>query len=144
LVSKLGNHQTGGPRAVVIAPTFELAEQIYRESLFFTFSQKDPLHIQTRFIHKFPSFKSNPKEYVQFWKSTDLLITTPMKFIEEIKALPEISQSLSTVKDIVLDEVDKYFEEGFGEQLTTLCDNFDIHKTKYYMFSATLPSRKPI
>eukprot|EP01135_Chromosphaera_perkinsii_P002837 Nk52_evm27s228 gene=Nk52_evmTU27s228 len=119
-----------GFRAVIVSPTRELAEQIYRESV--RLSEGSGFKI----VHltKATALKANigPQSSQKF----DMLICTPMRLV---KMIQEQAIVLRNVEWLVLDEADRLFELGFLEQMDEIiaaCDNPSVCRA---LFSATLP-----
>ncbi|XP_041351205.1 probable ATP-dependent RNA helicase DDX52 [Gigantopelta aegis] len=122
-----------GFRALVLAPTRELAKQTTRE-----FKRlAEGLGFRIHFIEKVSTAikKFGPKAKKKF----DVLVTTPNRLVYLLKHNPPII-SLSSVEWLVVDESDKLFEEGttgFRDQLAEIykaCDSGNIRRA---MFSAT-------
>lgn len=70
-------------------------------------------------------------------KKTDILISTPLKLVHLVKSG---ATKLDHVKWIVIDEVDKLFEEsnnGFKEDLDQILDACTNKEKKFALFSAT-------
>ncbi|CCG83177.1 ATP-dependent RNA helicase rok1 [Taphrina deformans PYCC 5710] len=128
----LKEHKSDGYRAVVISPTRELATQIYRQFRKMTEGNSIKVNLLT---------KSNA--IIQLEKQTelasayDVLITTPLRLVNAIK---EEKIDLSHVRQLVLDEADRLFEDGFVEQTDEILAACTHKKVKKALFSATLPS----
>ena len=65
----------------------------------------------------------------------DVLIVTPGRFVH---LCLEMSLKLEDIQYVVLDEADRLFEMGFGEQLTEILRRLPDHR-QTALFSATLP-----
>ena len=118
-------------KSIILVPTRELATQILGEAVRMSIKTEVRSHIITN---------TNDKSMKDFWKKkTNILICTPNRLSYFIKNSPE-KFSLSAVKWIVIDEVDKLFEESrnsFQEDLDIIlkaCSNPD---KKFALFSAT-------
>lgn len=131
-------HQLEGPkrigsfRALILAPTRELAKQIHREALWI--SQGSNLR-----IHHLRDLKEAAKKFnAESLYKYDVLVTTPNKLSSLLKTDPP-SISLSKLEWLIIDECDRLFELGFKDDLNIIykhCLQSDnCHRA---MFSATL------
>ncbi len=135
LVHLLGRRRKDrGVRAVVVAPTRELALQIFREAEALSASTDLRLLVLDGKKKKFSAEKA---------ARYDVLISTPNRLIYLIKGEGEEEDSdlLKNVEWLVVDESDKLFEagpKGFRDQLAAIyraCDRASVCRG---MFSATL------
>jgi len=132
ILAHLKEPKAEGFRAVVVSPTRELAQQIYREFVRMNEGVGLRIHILTK--AKSNSFSGSSSNKL------DVLITTPNRLVHLLQHDPPAVQ-LSRVEWLVLDEGDKLFEatqDGFRDQVATIyqaCDNPNI---KRCLFSATL------
>ncbi|XP_033197631.1 DExD-box helicase 52 [Bombus vancouverensis nearcticus] len=133
IIHYLGGPEKKGFRAVILSPTRELAKQTYRECLRLSEGCNFRVHIISKVnqaLNKY-GLKSSQK--------FDILITTPKRIIYLLNQDPP-AISFSNVEWLIVDEVDKLFEDGtrcFRDQLETIsksCTNENLHKA---MFSAT-------
>ena len=133
IIHYLGGPEKKGFRAVILSPTRELAKQTYRECLRLSEGYNFRVHIISKVnqaLNKY-GLKSSQK--------FDILITTPKRIIYLLNQDPP-AISFSNVEWLIVDEVDKLFEDGtrcFRDQLETIsksCTNENLHKA---MFSAT-------
>lgn len=120
------------PIALIMAPTRELAVQIYEEACKFTYrSWVHPcvvyggadIHAQSREIRK----------------GCDLLVATPGRLADLIN---RGRIGLSAVRYLVLDEADRMLDMGFEPQIREIVQSFDMPRTgsrQTLMFSATFP-----
>ncbi|XP_064612172.1 probable ATP-dependent RNA helicase DDX52 [Liolophura sinensis] len=134
-------HHLKGPRslgfrAVVLAPTRELAKQTCR-----WFQRlSEGLGLRIHYIEKASTAakKFGPKSSQKF----DVLVATPNRLVYLLQQDPPLIQ-LKNVEWLIVDESDKLFEEGqrgFRDQLAVIykaCDNNNIRRA---MFSATFAS----
>ena len=103
-----------GFRGVVLAPTRELAAQIYRECIRYSASLKLKAFVIDK-VNKAEKKFNNNHNY-------DILITTPNRLVFMLKN-DDISLNLKDVEWLVIDESDKLFEagpKGFREQLAVI------------------------
>jgi len=121
-----------GPRALILAPTRELARQIENDS---------------KILGKFCGFKSAciiggvdyEKQRNQIKSGVDILIATPGRLIDFYK---QRFFSLKRIEVLVVDEADRMFDMGFIQDLRYLfrsCSPYNKRQT--LLFSATLNYR---
>ena len=127
IIMKLGTHEEGGARALLLAPTKELAGQSARI-----------LRILSRGVSGLKSCLLTKATAGNDFSKVDIVVATPMR----LKILLQHDKiDLSKVLYLVLDEADKLFEMGFVEQIDAVvaaCDNKDVTRA---LFSATLPEK---
>lgn len=120
------------PKALILAPTRELAQQIFDEARKFSygswvqpcviFGGEDPM----------PQLRSMEK-------GCDLLVATPGRLTDMIQ---RGKISLAGVHSLVLDEADRMLDMGFEPQIRSLVSQTDMPATgkrQTLMFSATFP-----
>jgi ATP-dependent RNA helicase DDX52/ROK1 len=132
MLVRLGEaHVSGGPRALIIAPSRELAEQVH--------SVAQKLAAGTGL--KCCLLNSERSAKPQKWKnngSWDVVVATPMRLL---KLVSDGLLSLATVEYLVLDEADRLFESDFVQQADAVfaaCSNPALTRA---MFSATVGER---
>lgn len=127
IVMKLKAHKEGGPRALLLAPTKELAGQSARI-----------LKMLSRGVSGLKSCLLSKATAGNDFDKVDILVATPLR----LKSLLQNDKiNLSKVLYLVLDEADKLFEMGFVEQIDAVvaaCDNKNVTRA---LFSATLPEK---
>ena len=121
-----------GIKGIVISPTNELASQLFQELEILTKGKKSLAIgiLSKQLASKINSKVVNPKEI-------DILICTPLRLIDTIKSE---NIDLAAAEQMIIDEADKLFEQGFVRQIDEIlacCTNPTIQKS---MFSATIPS----
>ncbi|KAI6226286.1 RNA helicase [Aphelenchoides fujianensis] len=121
------SEQTEGPFALVLAPTKELAKQIFS--------------VLTQLIARFPflqalnlSEREQATEELALGSAMDVLVATPARLVEVAK---KRSKLLKHVKFVVLDEADLFVSFGYREDLIKL-KKFLPAKFQSVMTSATL------
>ncbi|KAI8887274.1 P-loop containing nucleoside triphosphate hydrolase protein [Backusella circina FSU 941] len=118
-------------RALIIAPTRELVQQIARELKHLSAGTKLRVNVMTK-----PTAADklqNPESRQKY----DILLSTPLRLVYAIK---EKEVDLSAVRHLVLDEADKLLEQGFLDQTDEIfaaCSSTNIQKS---LFSATFSS----
>lgn len=132
ILELLKEHKPGGYRAVVVSPTRELATQIYNQFRKMTEGNSIKVNLLT---------KSNAviqlERQTELSSAYDVLITTPLRLVHAIK---DDKIDLSQVRQLILDEADRLFEDGFVEQTDEILAACTHKKIKKALFSATLPS----
>ncbi len=120
------------PQALVIAPTRELADQIYHEALR---------------LGKFTGFRllavyggiDYQKQMDTLQKGVDVLIGTPGRLIDYYK---QHIYSLKKTRYLIIDEADRMFDMGFIDDLRFLLKKMQPYtKRQSMLFSATLSYR---
>ena len=116
-----------GPIGVILAPTRELANQIYKECKHFTKSHD----LKALVAYGGSNIASN---IADLKKVTHILVSTPGRVIDLLKS----SLKLSRVTYFVLDEADRMFDLGFEPQVMKIVRNVRPDAQKL-LFSATFP-----
>ncbi len=145
LLHLLGSHRKKGCRAIIVAPTRELALQIHREAQVFA----DGLGLRVLVLDSVGHKKSQAT--LEKLSKYDIVISTPNRLVYLLKDQAEADEqaednichtaALKCVEWLVVDESDKLFEagpKGFRDQLAAIyraCDKVNICRA---MFSATL------
>jgi ATP-dependent RNA helicase RhlB len=128
----LAPKEKAGPRALVIAPTRELARQIEKDALLLG------KHCGFRTVCVIGGVDYD-KQRNQIKAGVDILIATPGRLIDFYK---QKFFSLKSVEVLVVDEADRMFDMGFIADLRYLfrsCSAYD--KRQSMLFSATLNHR---
>ncbi|XP_065663645.1 probable ATP-dependent RNA helicase DDX52 isoform X2 [Hydra vulgaris] len=124
----LKESKKSGIRVVIVSPTRELSQQIYRE--FVRMNAGIGLKIDILTKAKISNFKS---------KACDILISTPNRLVHLLKQ--DFAPDLGIVEWLVLDEGDKLFEDGeagFRGQVALIYQACSNPSIKRLLFSATL------
>ncbi|KAK3523990.1 hypothetical protein QTP70_017502 [Hemibagrus guttatus] len=122
-----------GFRALIVAPTRELASQTHRELLKLSEGMGFRVHMINKGVDAAKKYGPNSA------KKFDILVTTPNRLIYLLNQDPP-AIDLSSVEWLVVDESDKLFEDGktgFREQLATIflaCTSPNVCRA---LFSAT-------
>ncbi|SCV03816.1 LAME_0H13454g1_1 [Lachancea meyersii CBS 8951] len=120
------------PTAVVLAPTRELATQIYDEAKKFTYRS----WVRPCVVYGGADIGSQIKELT---RGCDLLVATPGRLSD---LLERGRISLCNIKYLVLDEADRMLDMGFEPQIRHIVDGCDmpsVDNRQTLMFSATFP-----
>ncbi|CAK7894385.1 ATP-dependent RNA helicase Rok1p [[Candida] anglica] len=121
-----------GIRGLVISPTNELAVQIFHELETLSKSKKDlkVAILSKQLANKINNNIINASKY-------DIIVSTPLRLIDVVK---NEKLDLSKVEELIIDEADKLFDQGFVEQTDDILSNCTHKKLRKSMFSATIPS----
>ena len=116
-----------GTRALVLAPTRELARQLFKQCE----ALAKFTGIQTGLITGGESFKF---QAATFRKNPEIIISTPGRLIDHLGRKPTLMED---VEVLILDEADRMLDMGFAEDVTGIADACkQQHQT--LLFSATM------
>jgi len=117
------------PRAIIIAPTRELAIQIHKDALLLS----QHLDLKFALIYGGTDYK---KQLLQIKSNVDVIIGTPGRVIDFHK---QKAFSLDNIQVMVLDEADRMFDMGFIKDIRFLLRRMPAPEKRLNMlFSATL------
>ncbi len=122
------------PIALILTPTRELAEQIYKEA-------RKVIHKTDMIVAKVYGGVPIDSQLRIMTNGCDILVATPGRLIDLIK---RNKVTLSSVKYLVFDEADRMLDMGFEDQLNEIVFMGDIppkQKRINMMFSATFTSQ---
>ncbi len=120
------------PQALIIAPTRELADQIYHEA------ERLGKFTGYRFLAVYGGIDYE-KQRTTLARGVDVLIGTPGRLIDYYK---QHVYSLKKTRYLVIDEADRMFDMGFIDDLRYLLRKLpDYSKRQSMLFSATLSYR---
>lgn len=122
-----------GPAALVVAPTRELAIQIYREAGKF----REAVGVKCVCAYGGSGVK---EQIAELKRGADVVICTPGRMIDLLAMNSGRITNLRRVTFVVLDEADRMFDMGFEPQLTRIVENIRPDR-QTVMFSATFPSQ---
>lgn len=131
IIHQLKRPQKSGFRAIILAPTRELAKQIHRECLWISNGTGLRVHVikNVNLAQKKFGFNSGLKY--------DILVTTPNRLVWLLKQEPK-AINIQNIEWLVIDECDKLFESGFRDQLSVIFNSCnESSKLRHAMFSAT-------
>jgi len=120
------------PFALVLAPTRELASQIFKDARRFTYRS----HLRCVVIYGGASFDKQANELSH---GCNILIATPGRLIDMVE---RGKLSLELVKYLCVDEADRMLDMGFEDQIRKIVFEFDMpdkESRQTLMFSATFP-----
>ncbi|XP_030378158.1 probable ATP-dependent RNA helicase DDX52 [Scaptodrosophila lebanonensis] len=133
IINGLRTHKTSGLRALVLAPTRELAQQIYRECVELT----RETGLRTHFISKVSEARHHYGPECK--QKYDILVSTPNRVRFLLQQQPPLLD-LKRIEWFVLDEADRLMEEGqnnFKEQLDDIYGSCTHPQKRVAFFSAT-------
>ena len=117
--------QPGLPRALVLTPTRELAQQIEASVLCLSaFTHLHPVAI-------YGGVFQSPQ--VQGLKNSDIIVATPGRLLDHLRGN---TANLSAVEYLVVDEADRMFDMGFAEDVQNIIGRVNRDR-QTLLFSAT-------
>ncbi|KAF9437042.1 ATP-dependent RNA helicase ddx42 [Entomortierella beljakovae] len=119
-----------GPIGVVLAPTRELADQIYSEAKRFAKAYGIRVAVVYGGASKHDQFKT-------LRSGVEIIVATPGRLIDMIKMK---ATNFRRTSYLVLDEADRVFDLGFEPQVRSICDNIRPDR-QTLLFSATFQKR---
>ncbi|KAG0334486.1 ATP-dependent RNA helicase ddx42, partial [Podila humilis] len=119
-----------GPIGVVLAPTRELAEQIYSEAK--RFAKAYGLRVAVVY-----GGASKQDQFKALRAGVEIVVATPGRLIDMIKMK---ATNFRRTSYLVLDEADRVFDLGFEPQVRSICDNIRPDR-QTLLFSATFQKR---
>jgi len=129
LNSNLGQTIPGKPRVLILAPTRELALQIYKDAN----NLLEDLPLKTAICYGGKAYEEQKR---QFDRKIDILIGTPGRLIDFLK---QKLYTLRSVEAMVLDEADRMFDMGFIQDVRFMLRRLpDPTKRLSMLFSATM------
>jgi ATP-dependent RNA helicase RhlE len=128
ILNRLVGRKQGCVRALVIAPTRELAEQIHQA--FETLGRKTRL----RSVTVYGGVGINPQ--IQKLKRADIVVACPGRLLDHIG---RSTIDLSQLEVLVIDEADQMFDMGFIPDIRRILKHLPV-KHQTLLFSATMPS----
>ncbi|KAF8525192.1 P-loop containing nucleoside triphosphate hydrolase protein [Hysterangium stoloniferum] len=130
-ISQLQLPEAGnGVRALILAPTRELAHQIYNECLKICEGRKWRITLYSKATAATLADKSVRDK-------VDIVISTPMRLVASLK---EGKIELDNVRHLVLDEADRMLDAEFLPQVQEIVDSCSHTSIQKAIFSATLPA----
>jgi superfamily II DNA/RNA helicase len=130
ILHRLMNGQRGGVRALIVAPTRELAEQIHQT--FQTLGAKTGL----RSISVYGGVGIQPQ--IKALKSADIVVACPGRLLDHINRK---TVDLSHADMLVLDEADQMFDMGFLPDIRRILTHLPRSGRQTLLFSATMPAQ---
>ena len=128
VLNRLFRSQGNGARALIMAPTRELAEQICHE--FETLGQKTRLKCTTIY----GGVSINPQ--IQRLKRVDIVVACPGRLLDHIRRR---TIDLSQLEVLIIDEADQMFDMGFLPDIKKILMHLP-QRRQTLLFSATMPN----
>jgi ATP-dependent RNA helicase RhlE len=128
ILSKLGQHQPGGPRVLILEPTRELAAQV--ETAFRDYARFMDLKITVVF-----GGVGYGKQNDELRAGADIVVATPGRLLDHLE---QGTLKLDKVEFLVLDEADRMLDMGFLPDVRRLVEKCPKHRHTA-LFSATIP-----
>jgi ATP-dependent RNA helicase RhlE len=128
ILQKLVEGKRGGPRALVVTPTRELAAQILKEL------EELAVHTPVTAAAIFGGVGMGPQEHA-FRTGVDVVVATPGRLLDHLK---QPYASLAKVEFLVLDEADRMLDMGFLPDVKRVLKHVPA-KRQTLFFSATMP-----
>jgi ATP-dependent RNA helicase RhlB len=129
IVEPVKNKIINYPRAIILAPTRELAIQIHKDAL----QLSKRLNLTFALIYGGTDYQ---KQLIKVKSNVDIIIGTPGRIIDFYR---QNAFTLDHVKVMVLDEADRMFDLGFIKDIRFLLRRMPAPETRLNMlFSATL------
>ncbi len=117
------------PRALILAPTRELASQIYTVL-------KDVSHHAKLRVRLLTGGDSHAKTKSLAHSTYDILVATPSRVKSAVR---NKELSLGHVKTLIIDEADNLFEMGFKRDIEKMLEDLDLGGLQLGFYTATLP-----
>ncbi len=116
-----------GTRVLILAPTRELAQQIYQQCL----QLAEYTELKTGLITGGDDFKQQQK---MLRRNAEIVIATPGRLLE---LMEQDSQDFTHLDILILDEADRMLDMGFSEDVLTIVERCNRER-QTLLFSATL------
>ena len=128
ILNRLLKGKHGRIRALIIAPTRELAEQIHQS--FVTLGSQTPV----KSVAVYGGVGINPQ--VMNLKNADIVVACPGRLLDHIERK---SVNLSKLEVLVVDEADHLFDMGFLPDIRRILKHLPVNR-QTLLFSATMPT----
>jgi len=128
ILHRLLGKKSGGIRALVLAPTRELAEQIHQDIL----SLGKATGIRSASVYGGVSINGQAQK---FKRGVDIVVACPGRLLDHLNRR---NIDLSRIESLVLDEADQMFDMGFFPDIRKILAQVPSQR-QTLMFSATMP-----
>ena len=128
ILSKLGQHNSSGPRALILEPTRELAAQV--ETAFRDYARFTDLKITVVF-----GGVGYGRQNDALRAGTDIIVATPGRLLDHLE---QGTMRLDKVQFLVLDEADRMLDMGFLPDVRRIVEKCPRQRHTA-LFSATIP-----
>lgn len=126
-----GEGKKGCPKAIILSPTRELAQQLFKVF-------KEISHHAKLRVRLLVGGEPKDKERSLYSSEYEILISAPGKLAQLIR---EEKISLEEVKHLILDEADQLLDMGFKRDIETIYNDCKKNDFQLILFSATLSPR---
>lgn len=133
LIERLIFKNSTSTKAIILAPTRELAIQVY------DVGRKLGQFVKNLSFGLAVGGLNLRQQEQQLKSRPDIVIATPGRLIDHIRNSP--SFSVEDVQVLVIDEADRMLEEGFQEELTEILSLIPKQKRQTLLFSATMNTK---
>jgi len=120
--------QQGAPRAIILSPTRELAQQTAREARWLS-------HGQDISVATLVGGMNMSEQIRELKRGASVVVGTPGRILDHLRRR---TLDLSSVHTVVLDEGDQMLDMGFREELEAILDAAGSRE-RTWLFSATMP-----
>ncbi len=127
IVQELKKHTGRGIKAIILAPTRELAKQVEEEFMLAGKNTKIKTAVIYGGVDYEPQFKA--------LEVADVVVGTPGRIIDHMQ---RGSLNLEGIEFFVLDEADRMLDMGFIDDIKRIIEKTPPHKQNFF-FSATMP-----
>ena len=135
LMHILANQRSSTPRVLVLCPTRELAVQIEREACKYSKTTGVKALALAGGLNKHEQFK------LAFRGACELLVGNPGRVLDLLEKIRKKNvQWFFNCSMLILDEADRMFQLGFGEQISSIIGQMRPDRQTLF-FSATMPPR---
>ena len=128
MLSKLGQHQPAGPRALILEPTRELASQV--ETAMRDYARFTDLRVTVVY-----GGVGYGRQNDELKAGTDIVVATPGRLLDHLE---QRTVRLDKVEFLVLDEADRMLDMGFLPDVRRLVEKCPRQRHSA-LFSATIP-----
>ncbi|MGA2686254.1 MAG: DEAD/DEAH box helicase [Verrucomicrobiota bacterium] len=128
ILTKLGQHNSAGPRALILEPTRELAAQV--ETAFRDYARFTDLKITVVF-----GGVGYGRQNDALRAGTDIIVATPGRLLDHLE---QGTMRLDKVQFLVLDEADRMLDMGFLPDVRRIVERCPRQRHTA-LFSATIP-----
>lgn len=128
ILNRLMRNKANGIRALIIAPTRELSEQIHQSF--------ETLGCKTRFKSATVYGGVGIQPQIQKLKRTDIVVACPGRLLDHINRK---TINLSQLEVLVVDEADQMFDMGFFPDIRRILKHLPRER-QTLLFSATMPT----
>ncbi len=129
MLNRLINGERRKTRALIIAPTRELSEQIHKEII--RLGRRTRLRSATIY-----GGVSMHGQYQKLRKGVDIIVACPGRLLDHVR---QSTIDLSGIEMLVLDEADRMFDMGFLPDIRKIIDEIPARR-QTLLFSATMPN----